>query len=176
MGVVVDSYSETNRSTQSALSADNFHKLGQSITGNGTNLDNIQLFMRKQGSPPSTFRIYVYAHTGTYGSSSLPTGSALATSDAFTANSLTTSFALTALTFSGANRIFLTNATKYFVSLEYASGDLSNAIQAGDDNTSPTHAGNEAFDSGSGWTVNTTRDLCFYVYGIAPSGGLLLFL
>ena len=57
--------------------------VGQSFTGNGLILNSAEFYLKKKGSPTGNAVVKIYAHSGTYGTSSVPTGSALATSDNF---------------------------------------------------------------------------------------------
>jgi len=159
----VDSYSESNQSQEGILYSGSTVKMGQSFTGNGNILYSGKLYLKKSGSPVGNATMTVYAHTGTFGSDGTPTGSALATSDNFDVSTLTTSFALITFSFTGANRITLTNGTNYFVILEYGGGDVSNSVRIGVDNTSPSHGGNAVYYVSS-WAA-LTDDACFYVYG-----------
>lgn len=172
MAVIVDSYSESNQSIDYEIWANTArYQMAQSFTGDGNVLDSIALYLAKLGSPAGNMTVYIYAHTGTFGTSSLPTGSILATSDTINANTLSTSHVLTTFNFSGANRITLTNTTKYVLVIDFESGDGSNTVKVGVDSSSPTHAGNAAENDArfGGWTARSGTDLCFYVY--QPGGG-----
>jgi hypothetical protein len=168
---LIDSYSETNQSSTGNLSSANALARAQSFTAVGGKLDSAKFYLKKTlGSPTGNATAKLYAHSGTLGVDGIPTGAALATSDNFDVSTLSSSFALTTLTFTGANKVSLTSGTNYFISFEYSGGDGSNRVGTGEDNTSPTHAGNLAsFISGS-WSVIAGSDLCFYVYslGVVP--------
>src|SRR4051794_23390494 len=103
MATLIDSYSETNKSNISFVYTANY--LGQSFTGTGLAIGSAQWYMRKSGSPSGNLVAKIYAHSGTYGTNSLPTGVALATSDVVNSTTLPTSFTLVTFTFSGANQI-----------------------------------------------------------------------
>lgn len=115
-----DSYSETNQSqVQPVYSAS--PGAGQAFTGNGQVLDRATFYLDKHfGLPTGNATAKIYAITGTYGTSAIPTGSALATSDVFDVSTLTTTKQLIDFTFSGANNITLSNGVNYFVSFEYS--------------------------------------------------------
>lgn len=170
MSVIVDSYSESNfyRSYWTLFDNidDHSHKVGQSITGNGGILDSAIFYLRKVGSPTGNAYAKIYAHDGTFGTSSIPTGTALATSDEYGVSNLTTSYQLITFTFSGANKITLTDETKYVVTIEYDNGTyLVDYIRVGLDETSPTHGGNlSGYSTEEGWLPSGSWDLCFYVY------------
>lgn len=163
MSSIVDSYSESNQVS------DTSSVVGQSFTGDGSTLDKAVFYLKKSGSPTGSIVAKIYAHSGTFGSTGVPSGSALATSDSVDPAALSTSFALVDFTFSGANKITLTAATKYFVTFEH-SLSFPNYVLIGRDTTSPSHAGNYVFKTAS-WNYDAANDLCFYVYGttIAPS-------
>jgi hypothetical protein len=82
MSTVVDSYSESNYDgiinvggTQSAC--------GQSFTGDGSNLGSVKFYLKKNAGGPASGNLEarIYAHSGTFGTSSVATGAVLATSD-----------------------------------------------------------------------------------------------
>lgn len=113
----------------------------------------------------------IYAHTGTYGTSSKPTGDPLATSDAFDISTLPTSFPTTEETmalfsFSGAEQIILTPNTYYVITIEY-SGSTASGLNVGIDTSSPTHGGNYSYKDIDDqlWYPNAGVDVIFYVYG-----------
>ena len=161
---IVDSYSESNQSQEGIIYSGSTVKMGQSFTGNGNVINSGKLYLKKSGSPTGNAIMTIYAHTGTFGAGGTPTGAILATSDNFDVSTLTTNFALITFNFTGANKITLTNGTKYFVTLEYSGGDASNNVRIGVDNTSPSHNGNAAYYVSS-W-IALTDDICFYLYGV----------
>lgn len=158
-----DSYSESYQTTSSSVYNGAPIKVGQSFTGDGNDLNSCKFYLKKFGSPTGNVIATVYAHTGTFGSNGKPTGSALATSGNFDISTLTTSYALTTFTFTGANNITLVNGTKYFIVLEYSGGDVSNHLVIGCDDTTLTHGGNYASYTTS-WGSLSIIDVCFYVY------------
>lgn len=171
---VVDSYEESNKNTSDFLytGGTTYTAVGQSFTGNGGKLDKTTFYLRKEGTPPSNVVSKIYAHSGTFGSSSVPTGAALATSDNVVATSLSTSFSLADFNYSGANEITLTSSTKYVVTVEYSpvgSNNL-NYVEVGRDSSSPTHGGNWSGNFG-GWSALSGSDLIFYVYDTSVAGG-----
>lgn len=163
MSSIIDSYSESNQSVNRNLNATTTGR-AQSFTASANAvLTSIKLYLKKTGSPTGNATIAVYAHSGTYGTSSVPTGSAL-DSVTLAVSSLTTSYVLTEVALSGGYSLVL--GTKYVVVITYT-GDASNYITVGTDNTTPTHGGNSAFFAGS-WSADNTQDHCFYVYGTLP--------
>lgn len=163
---VIDTYdfSNLNGSGQPLYSTGN-NQAGQSFTGDGNKLKSISLRLSKTGTPTGNITGYIYAHSGTYGTSSVPTGAALATSATIDIATLTTSFTTQTFEFTGANAITLDNATNYVLAVENTNGDLSNRLNVGYDTTSPTASGNMSrFNvSGGAWVAEPTVDLVFIV-------------
>jgi hypothetical protein len=166
--VLDDSYSESNYTDGIAVTSAYNPEVGQSFTSSGGTLNSVRLYLNKTGSPTGSAYAKIYAHSGTYGTSSVPTGAALATSDALNVATLTGSPVLTTLTFSGANKITLSPATYYVVTLSFTGGDGSNYPSAGFDDSSPSHSGNAALYDGS-WSGADTVDVIFYVYKDDPA-------
>lgn len=166
---VVDSYSESNVNIFQTINTTNFDGYAQAFTGDGSTLDSATFYIKRFGSPTGNASYKVYAHTGTFGTSSKPTGSALATSGTIDVSTISTTESLVTLNFSGANRITLINGTKYCVSIEWLPADSSNGLSVGDDSSSPTHSGNMSHLDGSSWTADSGHDLAFSVNGTAAS-------
>jgi hypothetical protein len=159
----LDSYSEANNDTPWAvLSAQT--GVGQSFhSGGGGRLLSAKFYLSKNTGATGNAVAKIYAHSGTFGTSSVPTGSALAVSDNFDVSTLTTSLALTTLNFSGANQISLSPSTDYVLTIEYSG---ATQINVGADNSSPTHEGNGSQLTGA-WAAGA-RDTCFYIYIGSP--------
>jgi len=168
MAAIIDSYSESN-ADNGGTSA----QQGQSFTGDGGVLNFSKFSMSKIGSPTGTAVVKIYAHSGTFGTSSVPTGSPLATSGTFDVSTLTTSSQLITFTFSGGEKITLINGTKYVVTLEISEyiSSWPDYVVLDLDAFAPSHAGNYSYVSGENWTFGTW-DLCFYVYKDAESSSL----
>lgn len=166
--VLIDSYSESNVNIYYATDSDpgDGTEEAQSFTGNGTTLTKVKFYMRYgAGTPTGNYVVKIYAHSGTFGTSSVPTGTALATSDGVLASSIPVSATLIEFTFTGSNRIDLVNGTKYVVSLDgSAVGNASNYCAVGADTSSPSHAGNRSWKSGA-FAATSGQDMAFYVYG-----------
>jgi hypothetical protein len=171
---VLDSYSESNKNRDIYLSSAEKLAVSQSFTAGATkNIGKVTLYLRKAGSPTGNITVQIYAHSGTYGTNSVPTGAALATSDNVSITGLTTSYALYDFNFSGANQISLTSTTQYVLVIRYTGGDGGNDLYVGIDD-SPTHGGNWATSTdGTTFSADNTRDICFYVYGLViPDGAM----
>ena len=162
MADLVDSYSESNKDVNEGIRSGSKTELAQSFdTGaNGGNIYSAKFYIKKSGTPTGNVYAILYAHSGTYGTSSVPTGGALATSDALDISSLTTSYQLIELLFSSSYT--MANSTKYCISIQYTGGDPASLI-AGADGSSPSHGGNAAYYTDS-WAAQAGIDVCFYVY------------
>lgn len=163
MPTIVDFYSESNQNSGAAMRNGGNIKCSQSFTAIGVVLDSCKFYLKKVGSPTGNAVAKIYAHTGTFGTDGLPTGVALATSDNVDVSILTTAYQLITFTFTGAEKITLTNGIKYCVVLEYSGGSFLNEITVGMDTSSSSHSGNLAIYASS-WTTYSAYDLCFYVY------------
>lgn len=164
--ILLESYSETNQSGQTALFAGSVIDEGQSFLCNNTGkLDSCKFYLKKLGTPTGNMVAKLYTSTGSLGSTSKPTGAPLAISDPISITTLTTSFALVDFEFSGVNRVSMAAATNYVIVVEYTGGDGSNNLIIGIDNTAPSYPGNSSFSAdGTNWTPLAGVDICFYVY------------
>lgn len=165
--VVVDSYSESNYSGSYAMGQAGFVlKGGQAFTGNGGTLTSAKFYLDGDDSADGNVVVKIYAetHPTAFGTDSVPTGVALATSDNVVASTIAAAdFHLVNFTFSGSEKITLVNGTNYVVSVEYSSASYE--IYVGYDGTSPSHAGNFCqYWDGLGWLGSSGTDTCFYVY------------
>jgi len=162
-----DTYSESNypgsHTGAAWLNATYATEAGVSFTSGGGELDSVKFYLAKGNSPTGTLSVNIYAHTGTYGTSSVPTGSALATSGTMNAADLTTTATLYTFNFTGTNRIML-SAGYYVIALVYSGSSTdTNVVYLEQDNSSPSHDGNSC-DNYEGWTAYNTTDAIFYVY------------
>lgn len=166
MATLVDGYSESNRNAGVGVRAGSILEVTQSFTGNESVLDSAKFFLMKIGSPTGSAVAKVYAHSGTYGTSSVGGGTLLATSDSVDVSTITTSYTLVEFLFSGDNRIILAGTVNYIISFCFEGGSGSDLIYIAYDSTSPTHGGNYSYKFYTGtWYVNSGYDLVFYVYG-----------
>jgi len=147
---------------------------GQSFTTTGSSLKitSAKFYMKiYSGAPVANVAAVLYAHTGTYGSSSLPTGSILATSATYDTTALTSSYQLIEFTFSGAQQYVMDASTYYCIAVQALSAttlDGSNVIAVGSTTTYATHGGN-AFNYENNWYASSGTDVFFFVYGDTPN-------
>lgn len=126
----------------------------------GKYLTRVQVSLKKVGAPTGTLTAKLYAHSGTFGSASVPTGAALATSVNFNVADLTTSYQVVEIGFT--TQYLTTASTNYVLALEYTGGDGSNYVHVQGDSTG-THAGNRSEDTGS-WAASAGSDLYFSAF------------
>ena len=148
---------------------DSSQLMGQSFeVQNDCNLDHLIIDMKTNGSPSGSFVFKIYAHSGTYGTSSVPTGAALATSDSVSVASLTGSYASYTTYFTGANAIAMTTGNRYVLTCEYANTSYPNAIFF--KNKTPSfHGGNQSYFAGS-WNALAAYDIIFDLQGVVAGG------
>jgi hypothetical protein len=96
-----------------------------------------------------------------FGTSSVPTGTALATSKAIDVSTLQTSLTDEKIDFDDSEFYTLANGTKYCIAIEFTGGDAGNYIEVGYDQGG-SHGGNKSTYTGS-WAADATDDLYFYV-------------
>jgi hypothetical protein len=151
--ITADAYLETNQDSDTALQdtvGADVSAVGQSFIGNDGALLQCTFYLKKTGSPTGTAVAKVYAHAGTFGQSSVPTGT------------------LTNFAFSGGNQVVLASGTPYVLVLEYSGGSAGNVVQAGLDLSAPTHAGNLSTFGAGAWSPVVGADTCFYVFTTFP--------
>ena len=176
MAEIVDSYVEANHANAHILkrvfpSGDAVHSsLGQSFTGDGKPMDSCKFYLGVRVGNPGNLRAYLYAHTGTFGISSLPTGAILDQSSSYAASNVLEGDNWSLHTFTGFAGYTPVNGTKYCIVLVGYDGtwDASNHISVSGDNTSPTHGGNAVYYNAGSWNANSGLDIIFYVYGVPP--------
>lgn len=135
--------------------------VGQSVTGDGGKLANIVFYLSKSNSPTGTAVAKVYAHSGVFGTSSTPTGTALATSKTLDVSTLTGSLSEVTFNFADQNQnVTLAAATQYVITLEYSSGTATNTVNVAR-NSSSVHGGNLSTYASSTWTANSAQDAYF---------------
>jgi hypothetical protein len=142
--------------------------LSQSFTGTGIPLTRAMFWGYRSGTPSGTLQCDIYAHSGTYGTSSVPTGSSLATSTTtYVAADITTSAgAHQEIPFRFDGTFTPANGTQYCVVLTGFTGTISNFLAIATDDSSPSHGGNPATEyPATTWTADATEDICFCMSG-----------
>ena len=163
--VLVDSYPFDNSNNSHGICSTNDAGGGQTFTPSKSGLLTLaQFYLYKDGSPTGNAYAKLYACTGTYGTDSTPTGTALAVSEPFDVSALTVNPRLCDFTFTGANQYSMTAGTHYAISFEYSGGNATNVVCICIDTTSPTHGGNDYEYAGGNYWPSSSRDTIFCVY------------
>lgn len=165
---VIDSYAISNNDGSITYNPTST-AYGESFTGDGNDIDEIDVeSLIASGSPTGNATIEIYAHSGVFGTSSVPTGSILATSDGIDVTTFTGSLAT--YTFNFSTPYTTVNGTKYVWQLRHV-GTAGNVIGIGRDNSSPTHTGNASRWGGSSWQVPGSFDCGFEILSTGGVGG-----
>jgi hypothetical protein len=131
-------------------------------------ITRVRVRLKKTLLPTGNLTANIYATTAGI----IPTGSALATSDALDVTLLTTAYKEYELIFTGANIVSFAAATQYAVTFELAVNDASNYVSV-DGAASGTKAGeNQADKTGVTWTAAAGEDIWFEVYSSPALYGL----
>jgi len=161
----IDFYSEANQDSDSRIQGDDenrFTETGQAITlTTQTIITSVKFYLKRVTAPTGNLYAMIYAATGTVGTNAIPTGSALATSDAVDSSGIGVVYALVTFTFSTP---YLASAGDYCIVIN---GDnvLNQPIYVGRDSSTPTHEGNGNYKFQGSWYSWSTVDTCFYLYG-----------
>lgn len=150
------------------------HEWGQSFTGNGKALTRARFQLNRDTDPPGTLRAKLYAHSGTYGISGVPTGPALAIStNSITALTLPALPATLWAEFFFDGAFVMGDGTKYVIAVElvghsgfdgWVEVNMATGIVA-------EHEGNASKFNGTTWVAAPTVDLKFSVeYDVAIDG------
>jgi len=162
---VIDSYSETDQDLEIGMYAGGLVGVAQSFEATDMyELDSSKMYLRKLGSPTGTVYVHIYEHSGVFGTSSVPTGSPLATASIAASILNPDSLYLMKFLFTGANKIKL-DPGYYVIAVEYNGVDVNNNVVVGIDNSTPTHGGNAALTTGA-WFPIAGLDTVFFAYGL----------
>ena len=137
--------------------------LSQSFIAEGNRyLTNVMFSLGKQNSPTGTIVAKLYNHSGTFGTSSVPTGTALATSGTISAADLSESYTIAQFYFPSPYQ--LTSGNYYCITVEFTStfSNSSNYVEVSNNQTG-THDGNMARLDGGSWTADSGEDLNFKI-------------
>jgi len=168
-----DWYSETNAGVDAQI---NFTTIGrgQSFLGNGQNLSRVGMWLKRIGTAPGTVSARLYAHSGTYGTSSVGTGTPLANATTvLSCSAISTAFSWVYFDFDPTYT--LVNGTPYVVEVftSVTGTDASNTLACSQDTTG-AHGGN-ATQHTTGWSA-LANDQIFDVSTVSvatPTSSLL---
>ena len=145
--------------------------LGDLLSGVSQSFNNVtagelsrcELFLSKTGSPTGTIVAKLSAHSGVFGTSSIPTGTALDTSETVDVTTLSGNAVPTEFEFRG--NVTMSATTDYVVTVEYDGGSSGNVVDV-HHSTSSSHAGNKATQNSTTkvWTAQSAEDCAFEVW------------
>lgn len=170
--ILLDEYTETGSLSRAAIDAVGDY-FGQSFKPDyTTQIERIDFYLNKAGTPTGNVRVHIYGHTGTYGGNSargfLPV---LAQSDTLDISAISTTAGFVSFSFSGSNRITLYVGQPYVISVSPDAGaSLTGANNIGFyiDYATVTHDGCNLISTNSGatWSGDSTGDAPFRAYGV----------
>jgi hypothetical protein len=155
-----DSASYTTQDSAQQLYSGATEGTAQSFAGVAADLTNVVLKLRKVGNPTGNATVKLYTHSGTYGTSSVPTTPLLATAKTIDVSTLQTSLTDEKIDFDDSEFYTLSSGTNYVIAIEYAGGDSGNYIEVGYD-AGGSHGGNKADYNGVTWSAVAADDLYF---------------
>lgn len=150
---------------------DTYKFIGQSFWGDSAVIFGACLLfdLTLSGNPSTGYTdpiLYLYAHSGTFGSTGVPTGSPLATSNylSYTYLDSTSLYAYIAFTFDVPYKT--TSDAKYFIVAEFptAISTESTRVMVNTINV-PDLIGNAALKTSTTWSAQSTFELCYELYG-----------
>ena len=141
---------------------------GSSFQASATfNIKSCTFYLKKNVAPTGNITAKIYEHSGTFGTSSLPTGVVYATSDNVDVSTLSTSLADVTFTFSGINQKRLISGNYYILVL-----DVSDMGAASGNYVSMGYGGavdgNGCYHYLGSWTAHAT-DYQYKIYGDVPT-------
>jgi len=165
---VVDSYDFSNGNGENCINKSDdtgTNMIGQSFTASDSGtLASVSMQIRKQFSDSTGDFVYaIYSHTGVYGTSSVPTGSRLASSSLGDIDILPTSLTTVSLIFTGDNAISLVSGNKYVLVVDTFNHAGDKGPCVGADNSSPTHGGNYSQRETTSWVAYNGVDETFKI-------------
>lgn len=142
----------------------------ESFQGQNKFLTKARFYIKKTGSPTGTVVAKLYAHSGTYGTSSIPSPSnksgALATSNTINATDVPTVSQF--VTFVFPTPYQLVAGTNYVIAIEASAGDASNRIDVQYDTVGSNYGGNASEYALGAYGANSGIDFWFDLQEALP--------
>ncbi len=136
--------------------------IGQSFAGVAGTLASVRVKLSKLGAPTGNITCFLYAHSGSFGSSSIPTGAALATSEVIDVATILVGRD-EVYTFTFQDEFLLVGGTNYVFTIEHTGGDGSNHLIVRYDASSPVPSGNKSTLASSVWSAQAGHDMVFEI-------------
>jgi hypothetical protein len=169
---IITTSSQTAVSTTDPIGGTTNIMIGQSFTGNGSLLSGCAFGMENYNNlcTANYLRAYLYAHTGSFGTSSIPTGSPLAVSiDSLAPLTLPSSDYTPSGLFHFDSTYTLTNGTKFVMVVRYIGCGGGNNVNVGMKTSATEGEGNASYsEDGVNWTYNSRR-VKYEIFGIPPT-------
>ncbi len=171
-GLLIDSYPTANYAVDGVLRDGSICYRSQSfVLPEAYLITSVKFYLQRVGTPNAGndggfMYAELYKHAGTFGTSSVPRGTLLATSSQVATSTVdTVAYELIEFPFTAGGYQAEAN-TQYCLVIHSCNGDVSNYINIQMDNSSPTHIGNEATNTwGGSYSAVSGTDLIFYLYG-----------
>jgi hypothetical protein len=174
---LIDSHGVENVTGAVSLNNSAFTKLAHSILVSGDSvIYKVSFYLKRSGTIAGNVVSKIYATSGIFGTSSIPTGTALATSDNVVISSIDNSaYVLVDFYFTGVNVITLSRGSNYCVSIEPDAITAPSFIGVDlDQGTSvPNHNGNLSLYLGGVWYSDADSDTIFYLYAYTSYNNIL---
>lgn len=167
-----DSYATTNQDADhnlqavhpSATASDSASFQTFAVGASPITVTAAKIYLKKYGSPANALIICaLYAHTGAYGSTGVPTGTPLVESSGIISGTLTTSYVLYTFGFPPVTLAANTNYVLVVFIKVAQTINATNYVIVGRDNSSPSHGGNGGKYDASAWAAESP-DMVFYLY------------
>ena len=171
MAILIDSYAASNYDYDGSTSG---NSRGQTFMSPSyeVQLTAVRFYLNRSSSLyAGSARAKLFAMTGVFGASGVPTGAALAVSSEVARNALPVETSAW-VQFDFPAPYTLQPNTPYCIALD--ADAVTSSFRVGIDASSPSHPGNYFDNTGSSWAANTGRDLIFEVYGSSSSGGTVV--
>lgn len=143
-----------------------YKEFAQSFVGDGAIIYGVKFLADFTIWGGADIIAYLYAHSGTFGSTGVPTGSALATATLYDISYINIENNIGYLAFYFSTPYETTADTKYFVSIKYTNDVVGGFLRIYvDSSDAPNLIGNIAYKGATTWTSLSTFELCYGLYG-----------
>jgi len=167
--MILTSYSEAGLNNSSNLSSASYLNAGETFKLNdNSRITHAAMWLNKAGSPTGDVTYNLYAHSGTYGSTGVPTGSVLVSSATLSAASIVLGFNRYELAFSSSYLIAANTPLVLICNFAPTFSDVTNYVRVGNE-IGGTYGGNYTDDSGGSFGYDAGQDMCFEISGVLAS-------
>ena len=171
VGSLVDFFTPANDGSGYSLYVGDDTAVGQSWVSGASPAEITGVCFRlfTSGAPTGVIKAGIYAHSGVYGSSSIPTGAALVESIEYDASGVTSSGAWYFFPLSGWTPTAVTNYVSVLDGSGITAVSLGNSVRVVVDTAAEaTHGGNASVEN-SGWGFSGGTDVGFRLYDASVS-------